>query len=144
MHCHKYMKTIRPNILVIFKKGDKVLVQKGIDEKIGEVFYRCLGGGIEFGETSIQAVVREMKEELGIVTTNEKLLGVVENIFTYNGEQGHEITFLYMADSMEKDIYNQKIIQVIDKVDKYAEWISVDQVKNGNTLLYPKETINYI
>ena len=46
-------KVIRPVVLGIAKKDNKLLVSKGYDKIKNQFFYRCLGGGIEFQETSI-------------------------------------------------------------------------------------------
>lgn len=59
-------KEIRPIVLGIVKRNNKILVSKGYDKKKNQTFYRCLGGGIEFLETSEEALKREFKEELGI------------------------------------------------------------------------------
>ena len=42
---------IRPVVLGIAKKGNKILVSEGHDKVKKQSFYRCLGGGIEFLET---------------------------------------------------------------------------------------------
>lgn len=93
---------IRPSALGIIKKDGYVLASKHLDNVINQEFCRLFGGGIEFGEKSKDALKREFLEELGAVTINEKFLCVVENIFVYNGEQGHEITFLYEVDFEDK------------------------------------------
>ncbi len=135
---------MRPNSLVIISKDGKLLASKGVDNKTGKEFCRLLGGGIEFGETSLIAAQREFKEELGATLKNEKLLQVIENIFQYNGKPGHEITFLYKADLDEEKFYETEKLPILDKQDAYAEWISIDEIKAGNITLYPKETINYL
>ena len=73
----------------------KVLVSKGYDAKTDSYFYRCLGGGIEFQETSDVALKREFMEEIGIDIIIKKFLGVAENIFVYEGKKGHEIVFFF-------------------------------------------------
>jgi ADP-ribose pyrophosphatase YjhB (NUDIX family) len=138
------MNNIRPNALVIILKDDSLLVQKGSDQKTGEIFCRLLGGGIELGESSNQTLKREIKEELNATILNEKLLGVIENIFEFNGKKGHEITFLYQGDLAEKNLYSQNKIKIVDKNDKYAEWVAVSKIKNGNITLYPKEASKYL
>lgn len=135
---------MRPNSLMIIVEGDKLLAQKIQDVVKGTTFFRLLGGGIEFSETSLKALKREVKEELGATTQNEKLLKVIENIFTYNGKNGHEITFLYSGEIIEKELIDKKIVKILDKEDKYAEWISIAEVKNGTITLYPKESIDFI
>lgn len=58
-------------------------------------FHRLIGGSVELGETHREAIVREVNEELGARIVDLKHLGMVENIFRFNGEVGHEIVALY-------------------------------------------------
>ena len=53
------------------------------------------GGHIEFGETGRQALVREVKEELGLDAQTGKFLGVVENTFMQHGKPHAEINLVY-------------------------------------------------
>ena len=69
-------KEIRPIVLGIARKDNKILVSKGYDKIKNETFYRCLGGGIEFLETSQEALKREYKEELGININIEEYLRI--------------------------------------------------------------------
>ena len=55
-------KEIRPIVLGLVRKDNKILVSKGYDESKEQEFYRCLGGGIEFLEKSEGALKREFKE----------------------------------------------------------------------------------
>ena len=59
-------KEIRPIVLGIARRENKILVSEGYDKSKNQTFYRCLGGGIEFLETSQEALKREFKEEIDI------------------------------------------------------------------------------
>ena len=88
---------IRTIVLGIFLHEDRLLVFRGDDPARDVVFYRPLGGGVEFGERSTDAFVREMREELGAELTGIRYLGMIENIFTHAGKRGHEYALLYAA-----------------------------------------------
>ena len=135
---------IRPNALVIIEKDGYVLASKGTDNVTHNVFYRIMGGGIEFGELSSETVKREIEEELGEKIINEKFLCNAENIFEMNGEKYHEITFIYKADFADEASYLKKTIKRIDNDYEYADWVSVDEIKKGNIIFYPKEAIDYL
>ncbi len=55
---------IRALVLGLIRKGDRILVAEGYDSVKQEFFYRSLGGGVEFGETSLEALKREFQEEI--------------------------------------------------------------------------------
>lgn len=71
--------------------GGKVLLCRA---KGGKTTY-LPGGHIEFGETGREALVREVKEELGVDSTAGKFLGVVENTFMQKGKKHAEINLVY-------------------------------------------------
>ncbi|MBP6925635.1 MAG: NUDIX domain-containing protein [Candidatus Pacebacteria bacterium] len=138
------MSNIRPNALVIIRKDNYILAEKGVDNNTGKVFYRLLGGGIEFGELAIDALKREIKEELDATMIHEKFLCISQNIFEFNAKQGHEITFLFEGGLYEQALYKKENIRIIDKENSYAEWIPVDDIKDGNIILYPEEAVSYL
>ena len=85
----------RPVALGVIRDGKEIFVFEGRDDVKRETFYRPLGGTIEFGERAIDAVRRELAEEIKATVTRADLLGVLENTFTYQGQPGHEIDFVF-------------------------------------------------
>lgn len=83
--------------------GTHHLVMRWHDATKGEDFHRLLGGGVELGERSEAAVVREIAEELGATLLEPTLMGVLENIFEFAGERGHEVVFVYAGRLAEGD-----------------------------------------
>ena len=67
--------------------------------------FRPVGGGIEFGETSAQAIVREVQEELDQTVDHLRLVGTLESLFTYNNTPGHEIVQVYDGQFRDQRLY---------------------------------------
>lgn len=136
---------IRPLTLCIIKNKDRLLVGDGYDSKKGEVFYRLLGGGIEFGETGEEALNREFMEELETKLENVKYLTTLENIFTYNGKRGHEIVLVFTADLVKKALYEESSIDIIDSQERHkGSWEKTDDFKNHKLILYPNGILDFI
>lgn len=68
--------------------------------------WSLIGGGIEEGEEPIEALKREIKEEIGIELYDIKKLGVIEIPLTVNGKTKTMLgyTFLAYIDTEVKDI----------------------------------------
>lgn len=136
-------KEIRPIVLGVVKRDNKILVSEGYDKTKDEVFYRCIGGGIEFKEESKEALKREFKEELGIDITVGKFLGIFENIFVFNGKDAHELILFYEIYLKDEDYKeNYKILDESGEPD--AIWIDIDKFKNDELKIYPKEMLEYL
>ncbi len=129
-------KEIRPIVLGIVKRDNKILVSRGYDEIKKETFYRCLGGGIEFLET-------EFKEELKFDIKVGNFLGISENIFTYNGKNAHELILFYEVQIEDKD-YKEKYHIIDDTNETDAVWVDIDKFKNKELKLYPDEMFKYL
>jgi NADH pyrophosphatase NudC (nudix superfamily) len=115
---------IRPVALLAAIKNNKILVIDGHNYNKHEDFYRLIGGGIEFGETGAEALKREVKEEINVEIKNVKYLGLIENVFNYEGKDMHEIILLYKADFKDKNIYKRKEIEIADsRHPQKAYWL---------------------
>lgn len=82
------------------------------------------GGGVDFGETTEQAAVREFKEETNIDVNIDRLIGYKE-IINVPGRY-HSIVFFYKGTPKNLDIKAQ------DDISE-ARFFSVDEIKNLET-----------
>ena len=96
----------RPIAVCIVRRGDSILVFEGHDSVKEQTFYRPLGGSIEFGELGAKAVVREFREEIGSDLLDPTYIGVLENLFDYEGHPGHEIVLVYEAEFASGVLYD--------------------------------------
>lgn len=135
------MNQIRPLAICIFRHGGRILVAEGYDPLKNEHFYRPLGGGIEFGETSKETVCRELMEEINLEVDKDSLryLGALENIFTFNGTPGHEIVLIYDGKLKESKVFEQAEItgKEANGEDIRALWKDLDEFGPGKCILYP-------
>lgn len=123
---------IRPLVICVFRKDDTILVVEGYDTVKDDYFYRPMGGGIEYGEKSSDALIREVEEELDADIFNLQYLGTTENIFTFNGEIGHEIVLVYDAAFTDNSLYHKPVLSVVeDNGQTYkAMWKSLTEFQD--------------
>ena len=105
---------IRVIAICLFRRDDQILVFAGFDRVKGTAYYRPLGGGVDAGETSAQALAREMQEELGAEVTDLQLVGVLESIFTVDERAGHEIVFVYDGRFVDESFYTRPLIEAVE------------------------------
>lgn len=136
---------IRVLALGLIRDGDRTFISEGYDPVKQLTFYRALGGGVDFGETSYDALQREFQEELQAELTNIKYLGCLENLFTFNGQQGHEIIQVYQCDFVEPKFYQleQIVFPEGDRKEK-ALWIDISCFKSGKLKLVPEQFLDYL
>ncbi|MBP3709239.1 MAG: NAD(+) diphosphatase [Treponema sp.] len=69
----QYFPRIEPCIIVLVTQGDKLLLAR--HKERNQNIYTCIAGFIEAGESAEQAVVREVREEIGIEIQNVRYVG---------------------------------------------------------------------
>ncbi len=133
------MPAIRPLALGVIRRGDDLLVFEGRDDVKGETYHRPLGGGIEFGETAVEALHREFREELEAELSGVEQIAVLENVFTFEDRPGHEIVFLFTADLVDKTFYERDEVGVVlDDDNARVHWLPLKDVLDGKAILHPE------
>lgn len=96
---------------------------------------RVPGGSVERGETTIQTVIREMQEELGIEVLNPKLSSIVETVsglnFPEDKFKGNYLSFYYQVQSAD---FEPKL-EMDPKENRHAGWYNVQGVVDGTASL---------
>ncbi len=85
------------------------------------------GGGVNFGETTKEAALREIKEETNIDVDIYKFIGYKE-VINVPGNY-HSITFYYLANPKHTNINVSDCIDV-----SQAKFFSIDEIKKLNIL----------
>ena len=126
---------IRPQALAAVRNGSRVLVQDYAAG--GGPGYRPLGGAVDRGERAEDAVVREIQDELGAEIQNVRLLGVLENIFSKNHADWHEIVFMFEAEFVDASLEAAERLVGMEADGDRIEAIWIDVSKPPDLPLYP-------
>ena len=125
-------------------QGHQIFVSQGYDTSKQKTFYRALGGGIDFGESSLDALKREFKEEIQAELTNIDYLGCLENIFVYENNIQHELIQLYSCDFVDLKFYELEELKFMEKKrKKKALWVPIKLFKSGELILFPEQFLQY-
>lgn len=104
-------------LCLIYKDGSYLLQDRVKNDWKG---YTLPGGHIEPGESIVEAVIREMKEETGLTIKNPRLCGVKQ--FPIDG--GRYIVFLFETDQFEGEL--------ADSEEGKMHWIKDSDLSNVN------------
>jgi 8-oxo-dGTP diphosphatase len=103
-------------VLCLVHKDGSYLLQNRV--KADWKGYTLPGGHVEKGESIVDAVVREMKEETGLTIFNPHLCGVKQ----FPIEGGRYLVFLFETEQFEGDLMSS------DEGNMY--WVRADQLHN--------------
>lgn len=104
----------------------KILLHRNINSD----HYALIGGRVEIGESSVNTIKREIKEELGKNIEITRYISTIENFFENEGSKYHEIMFIYKIEFIKEEDkkieYTMKNIEGKDYLQ--YEWIELDKI----------------
>lgn len=114
-------------VAIYITHGDEVLVQGS--HSAGH--HNLIGGRVQMGENTYEAIQRELKEELNLSGTTPTLIQIAENRFDWQGKKVQELVFIYHLEAEgETYDYLQSIKNVMDNDDDYLVWTTKQNLKN--------------
>ena len=107
-------------VLCLIEDGDRLLLQNRIKEDWQG--YTLPGGHVEPGESFVDAVIREMKEETGLTVIEPRLVGVKQ----FPIKDGRYVVLLFKAEKWSGEL--------ISSAEGQMEWIAYSSLSGVNTV----------
>ena len=111
---------IELTVLCLIRRGSQILLQNRV--KADWAGYTLPGGHIEPGESVVDAVIREMKEETGLTIAAPRLCGVKQ----FPIDDGRYLVFLFVADQFEGTLCSS--------AEGEMEWVERDHIAQYATV----------
>ncbi len=113
----------------IIKQDNKFLIMKVNKTS----YFHIPGGHIEIGEDSEQAIIREIKEEVGCEVEETHLFAIQENFWERNNKKCHGIEFYYIIklkynlemkdyERIENDKGEERLLEF--------KWVTIEELKD--------------
>jgi ADP-ribose pyrophosphatase YjhB (NUDIX family) len=121
----------------IVTDNDQLLLVQSSNPRYQPPLWWLPGGGIDFGETPEEAVVREFDEETGLIVTAPTLLGVLSDVRVKpNGDHAHTIRLIYSVKAIGGELRHE-----VSGTTERAEWFTLEAVGGLNLSSYVREAL---
>ena len=113
--------------LCLIHKGNQYLLQDRV--KKDWKGYTLPGGHVEQGESIVEATIREMQEETGLIIRNPKLCGVKQ----FPIEGGRYLVFLFETEEFEGELVSSE--------EGAMHWVNAEELDSVKTVSDLKELL---
>ena len=107
-------------VLCLIQDGNTILLQNRVKEDWKG--YTFPGGHVEPGESFVDAVIREMKEETGLDISNPTIVGIKQ----FPIEGGRYIVLLFKATEFTGE--------VVSSEEGEMDWVDIDRLSDVNVV----------
>ena len=119
-NCMRKTETVELTVLCLIEDGNRILLQNRV--KKDWQGYALPGGHVEPGESFVDAVIREMKEENGLTILDPRLVGVKQ----FPLENGRYVVLLFKATQWSGNL--------ISSEEGQMEWIKYSDLSKVKTV----------
>ena len=118
----------------VLVKDGKLLVQRDIDGNE----YALPSGHVKLGETTVDGLVREYKEETDANICCKRLLWTEECFWEWNSRKAHNLVYYYLVKLCDGSAIpdNGEFVSHKDNCDVVIGWISIDKLED--VIIYPE------
>lgn len=117
--------TFNYRVAAVIINENKILISSHNNEN----FYYLPGGRVQFGETSIKALERELNEELNLSNFDHTLLWLNQNFFTQDRVKYHELCFYYKV-LLDKNSLNFSAVD--NDKELHFKWVTLTELEDIN------------
>lgn len=115
---------------------NSLLVNRNVNAKTGENYCALPGGHVDEGESCVEAVARELKEELNAQVSVDDLCFVAESVYAgrhdWDGRRQEVVLYFWATLISELQGDGAKIFS--PESDKNFAWLPLNQIKATNVL----------
>ena len=120
----EYLLNVRASGVIVH--NNKILLHKNVNED----HYALVGGRVAIGESSEDALKREIKEELGKDIEITGYISTIENFFPMKNSKYHEILFVHKFEFKDED--DKKIVETMHNIEGkdylIYEWVDINEL----------------
>lgn len=108
----------------IVRRNDEILLVRASALTRVQGLWWLPGGGIDFGESPEEAVIREIREETGLRATNPRLREIISDTWTRSsGEEMHALRIIFDVDVTDGELTDER-----DGTTDRAEWKKISEL----------------
>lgn len=122
------------------------MVREGFDPITQETVFIPLGGSLQFGEYSWEAIRREIRLELGEEIKNLTFIGPAEEVNRNSESPDHEILFMFEGEFSNPESYRKSRLegQTHEGSRFQAIWKPLRDFRRKKSRLYPEGLLDLL